>query len=200
MGPYELVGYDLFSGDDDDDDDDIGAIGADLLVGADDDDLIEALVSGAGDSEIVGAKAKAKSKAKRRALVRAIAKRRAGAVVRQGLATRRRYPFGFLPTNIGAGVTQAVPANPQNLIRSERLVVPSDIAFDFGIRDVKVGNSSQFVQNVEVPAACFSEVSIDTEVTFDTAEVGNQISLDVRNKSGGAIEFTAAIIGTVAKR
>lgn len=192
---------------DDDDDDISGAIGEllddDEVSG--DSDLLSALVSGMGDTEIVGSTAdllvgaKARKRAKATKLLKAIASRNSGAVVKTGLDKRRRYPLGFLPTTVAGGATSNIPSAPQNLYRAERLVIPSDIGFDFGIVDIKVGNQSQFVQNVEVPAALFSEVAIDTAVYFDTAEVGNQISLSARNKTAAPIEFTASFVGTVAK-
>jgi hypothetical protein len=200
-----------------DDDDDVGAIGADLIAAALDDDdddediagddeILEALVSGAGDSEIIGRKAlKARTSAKvkkalaKKKLLKRFAAKNGAAVVQRGLERKRRYPLGFVPTNVLAGVTQNIPAAPQNLFRPERLVIPSDIAFDFGVPDIKIGNQSQLVQDVELPGAIFSEVSIDTGVHFDTAEVGNQISCRARNKSAVAIEFSAAVLGTIAK-
>lgn len=188
MGRYDLIGLG------DDDDDEFGGIGADILFGGDDDDVLDALVSGAGNTEIIGA-----AKSKKAAILKALAKRNAGAVTQRALDRRRRYPLGFAVTSIAASSTANIAALPQNLFRPERLVIPSDIAFDLGVRDAKVGNSSQFAQNAEVPAALFSEVAIDTGVGFDTAEVGNQISLDIRNKTLVAVEFTAALVGTIAK-
>ena len=200
MGGYELVG----------DDDDFGSIGADLI--GDDMDLLEALaiegleddeiISGAGDTEIVGASRRGRGgsrKARKMAELRRLVAKNAGAVVNRGLDRRRRYPLGFIPTVIAAGTSSAVPSAPQNLFRPERLVIPSDIAFDLGVRDIKVGNQSQLVQSAEVPAALFSEVAINTGVTFDTAEVGNQVSVDVRNKSAAALEFSAGLVGAIAK-
>jgi len=185
MNGYEIVGFD-------DDDDISGSIGADI-IGADDDALMEALqVSGYGMQEIVGA-------VKANKLAKQIRARNAKVVTSRKPTSDRRYPLGFVPTSVGAGATLNIPGAPQNLFRPERLVVPSDIAFDFGVTDIKVGNTSQFVQNVEVPAALFSEVAINTAIQFDTAMVGNQISISVRNKSAGAIEFTAGAIGTIAK-
>ena len=190
MNGYELVGRDHY-----------GSIGADYISG--DDDLLEALaveglggdfISGIGDSEIVGRDGGNKSAELRRLIAR-----NAGAVVNRGLDRRRRYPLGFIPTAIAAAANTAIPSAPQNLFRPERLVIPSDIAFDLGVRDIKVGNSSQFVQSAEVPAALFSEVAINTGVTFDTAEVGNQVSVDMRNKSASALEFSAGLVGTIAK-
>lgn len=206
-GGYELVGHD------DDYDDDLGSIGAEL-IGLEDEDLLEALsvsgddyedddiISGAGDSEIVGRDRRRRGgrrMSRKAAELRKLIQRNAGAVVNRGLNRRRRYPLGFVPTAIAAGLQDSIPASPQNLFRPERLVLPSDIAFDLGVRDIKVGNQSQLAQSVEVPGALFSEVAINTGVTFDTAEVGNQISVDVINNSGASVTFSAGIVGTLAK-
>lgn len=188
-----------------------GSIGYDpSLIGDDPDALLEALavngmpdllVSGDGSSEIIGALVGAAQQGnpKARALVQKIASRNAGAVVQRELDRRRRYPLGVVPTSITAGTQSQIPASPQNLFRPERLVIPSDIAFDSGVVDIKVGNVSQFVQSAEVPGALFSEVAINTGVNFDTAEIGNQISATIRNKSGSTIEFSAGFVGTIAK-
>jgi len=197
-GPYDIVGNDWG-----------GSVGAD-------DALLRALsVSGLGDSEIIGADfigagdhlvgadfigaQAAAGNPRAKAVLHQLAMRHGGAVVQSGLNKRRRYPIGFVPTTVAAATAALIPAAPQNLFRPERLVIPSDIAFDFGVRDIKVGNQSQLVQSVEVPGALFTEVAIDTNVNFDTAEVGNQISVDVRNKTAGDIEFSAGSIGTIAK-
>lgn len=187
---YDIVGDD-FS----------GSIGAELLMGSDDEELLNALaVAGLGDSEIIGnAGSPGARQARAKAAIRKIAMKNAAGVVQTGLNRRRRYPLGFVPTDIVTATSELIPAAPQNLYRPERLVIPSDIAFDIGVRDIKVGNQSQLVQSVEVPGAIFSEVAIDTDVAFDTAEVGNQVSVDARNKSGATVEFSAALIGTVAK-
>lgn len=189
-----IMSYDLY-------DDIEGAVGGYDIVG-DDMDLEDLLIEGLGDSEIVGDDlliGAARRRPNRKAVARRLAQRNAAAVMKTGLDKRRRYPLGFVPTTITSGSTTSVPSSPQNLYRAERLVIPSDIAFDLGITDIKVGNQSQFVQNVEVPAAIFSEVAIDTAVHFDTAEVGNQVSVSARNKSASSVEFTAALIGTAAK-
>lgn len=188
-----------------------GAIGAaDLLLGGTMDEEamllsgLEDIIGGMGNTEIVGAAAHpavqaAQKQQKVNAALRQVALRNAGAVVQRGLDRRRRYPLGFVPTTVAAATSASIPSAPQNLFRPERLVIPSDIAFDTGVRDIKVGNQSQLVQSVEVPAALFSEVAINTGVTFDTAEVGNQVSVDVRNKSGASFEFSAGLVGTIAK-
>jgi hypothetical protein len=194
------------------DDDDFGEIGAELdlvagmgtaeIVGEDDEigdeDLLHALSIGAarrGNHRKASALKKAASK------LGEFRKIDPGAVaIRQrDLNKRRRFPLGFQPTTVTAGSTSNIPAAPQDMFRPERLVIPSDIAFDFGVQDVKVGNTSQLVSGGEVPAAIFTEVAIDTHVHFKTAEIGNQMSVSVRNKTAASIEFSAGVVGTVVQ-
>jgi hypothetical protein len=198
MSAFDIVG---------DDDDDYGSIGLDPQVVGDDMGFLnslvsgelDALISGDGTSEIIGAAARSNGNAKKKAALKQLAMRSAGAVIKRGLDRRRRYPLGVVPTTITAGNNATIPTTPQNLFRPERLMVPSDIAFDIGVTDVKVGNQSQFVETSEVPATMFSEVAVNTGVTFDTAEIGNQISVALRNKSLADVEFTAGFVGTIAK-
>lgn len=188
MSRYDLIGADLMgliAGDDDD----FGGIG--------DEGLLDALsVSGMGTTELIGSEQKEGA----RKVIQAIKNRQGVAVVQNRPNRKRRMPLGFAPTTITAALTGSIPGAPQNIYRTERLMIPSDIAFDLGVTDLKVGNQSQFVQTTEVPAALFSEVAINTAVEFDTAEVGNQISISVRNKDAvNDVVFTAAAVGTVAK-
>lgn len=192
MSGYDLVGAELMGLVAGLDDDDVGAIGA-----GDDEALLQALsVSGSGMTEIIGA---AQAAGARKALA-AVKAKKGMAVVENSPSRRRRMPLGFVPTTVVASGSATIPGAPQNIYRTERLMIPSDIAFDLGVTDMKVGNQSQFVQTTEVPAVLFSEVAINTGVEFDTAEVGNQISLAVRNKDTvNDVVFTAAAVGTVAK-
>lgn len=196
---FELVGTNSY-----------GSVGSDLFSGADSESLMHALsVSGLGNTELVGAGFDIVGAARNprhpqhgqaRHALEQLRMRHAKGVIDRPLNRERRYPLGFVPTTLPASTTALVPAAPQNLFRAERLVIPSDIAFDIGVVDVKVGNQSQLVQSVEVPAAMFSEVAIDTHVHFDTAEVGNQISIQARNKlTSGPVDFTAAMVGSLAK-
>lgn len=198
MSGFDIVG---------DDDDEYGSIGMDPQFVGDDMSFLNSLVSGDfdtfisgdGTSEIIGAAKAAAGNAKKKAALKQLAMRSAGAVIKRGLDRRRRYPLGVVPTTITAGNTATIPTTPQNLFRPERMVIPSDIAFDIGVTDVKVGNQSQFVETSEVPGTLFSEVAINTGVTFDTAEIGNQISVALRNKSLADVEFSAGFVGTIAK-
>lgn len=201
------MSYDIIGDDDLYDDDDVGAIGAVLIgdddddddyIGDDDDDLVAELVSGDGMSEIIGARRQRGRRTRGRRVARRIASR-GSMVVKRNPSRKRRYPLGFTPTDIATTLTSNIPSAPQSLFRPERLIIPSEIAPDIGVTDIKVGTQSQFAQNTEVPAAVFSEVAIGAEVHFDSAEVGNQVYVSARNKSGSTVNFTAALIGTVAK-
>lgn len=192
MSGYDIVGAELLGLVAGLDDDFAGSIGV-----SDDEAYLNALsVSGSGMTEIIGA---AEARGAQKAL-NAIKAKKGMAVVQNAPARRRRMPLGFVPTTVAASGTATIPAAPQNIFRAERLMVPSDIAFDLGVTDLKVGNQSQFAQSGEVPAVLFSEVAINTGVEFDTAEVGNQVSCAVRNKDTvNDVVFTAAAVGTVAK-
>jgi hypothetical protein len=120
------------------------------------------------------------------------------AVRTRRLDRRRRFPCGFDAKTVAASATDTAFSAPQFLFRPERIVVPSDIAFDLRVLDVKVGQTSQLVSGAPLPAAIFSEVAIDTNVSFRTAEIGNQIQLQLQNTTAAPVGFSAALIGTVA--
>lgn len=164
----------------------IGGDDLDLLMGADDDfDLL------------MGATAQGRTPSQQMARARNIDPN-AAAVIQRALNTRRRFPLGLPTLPIAAGATQELRTQPQFLFRPERLIIPSDIAFDLRITDVRVGTQSQFASTDPIPAAVFTEVSVNTAISFKTAEVGNLLSFTAFNASGAPVNFTAAVIGTSA--
>jgi hypothetical protein len=191
-----MIGYsrhDLLAGYDDDDAGSIGGDGTTEIVGADDLDVL----LGADDLDLLmGAAAPQRQ---RPAAVMHRARQidpNAVAVIQRRLSTRRKFPLGFPVVAIPAGGSALLETNPQFVFRPERLVVPSDIAFDIRLQDVKVGTQSQFVSTDPVPAAVFSEVAINTGISFKTAEIGNGVSFTAINIAAQQTLFSAAIIGT----
>ena len=75
-------------------------------------------------------------------------------------------------------------------------MVPSDIAGDFEINDLRIGKDSQFVSPQAVPSRVFSEQGVGVRMVFDTAQISQDIVLAITNTSGGDLPFGAAIIGT----
>jgi len=166
--------------------------GATLAIG----DEIERLMSAAGAADSMP------SKLQRLAQTMRMAREvdpRAVSVVDRPATRRREYPLGFesvTPGGILPGASEVVRADPQISFRGERFVVPSDISLFFSIDDIIVGKNSQFVSSGPVPASTFSEVAVGVRLNLDTANVGNLISIRVRNIGPDPLVFRATLIGT----
>jgi hypothetical protein len=126
----------------------------------------------------------------------------APAVVERPLRDMREFPLGFFQSGISAimGAIDVI-SRPQIVFRGERLVVPSSIASDFALIDIKVGNRSQLANSTALPAQVFQENAVGVRLALDTAVVAQDIALIVENVSvsGSAETFIAALIGTAAQ-
>lgn len=174
---YEIGDDDMFVGQDE----------VDALLGLDDDDYD------------VGAMRRLRRGPGGNALARAtLAKRvRGGAILREAPPTKaRQYPLSIdSVATIAAGATSIITTRPQVIFRPERLVVGQAIAPSFLINDLRVGKNSQFVNAGSVPAEGFSHQAQGVRLKCDTAQVGSDIVVSVTNTSGGALRFTAMLIG-----
>lgn len=94
---------------------------------------------------------------------------------------------------IAAGAVGTVPSTPQWCFRTEEVGITESVAKDFDVLDVKVGHRSQFLNGNVAPASAFCPKGA---VKFDTAQVGQVITMVVRNKSGAPARFQAAMFGT----
>ena len=75
-------------------------------------------------------------------------------------------------------------------------MVPSNIAPSFEILELTIGKSSQLVNaKFPVPAQTWTEVARDVEVRFQTCQVGQDISMVVRNIGEEPLVFRAAAVG-----
>jgi hypothetical protein len=121
-------------------------------------------------------------------------------VVNRPLRDMREYPLGFLQAGIGVGVTAEVISRPQVTFRGERLVIPTSVAANFALNDIKVGNRSQLVNSTSLPAEMFQENAIGIRLAMDTATVAQDIALSVTNSDPAySHTFRCAIVGTVAQ-
>ena len=102
-------------------------------------------------------------------------------------------------TDIPPGETRPVIARPQVIFRGERLVVPSSIAGDFVIEDIRVGNRPMFAASGGNSALVFSEGSTHVRLQMTTAAPGIDIVLLASNVSGAARRFRATLIGKGAE-
>jgi len=198
MSYADIVGYESIVGMDELDS--LDSVGDNIAIGDELADLYMATGANGGSPAVVQRNPTALRKlASQLDLARQVDPRAVGVVDRP--ATRRReYPIGFeaLADTPPAGVT-TVEARPQISFRGERLVIPSDISLFFVMDDLVVGKNSQLVAVGAIPAATFSEVGVGVRLNLDTANVGNLISLRVRNISADDQRFRATIIGTAVE-
>jgi len=118
---------------------------------------------------------------------------------KQALGLASTYPrkarvelLGFPPTNVPNGATLTITTQPQVLCKIFRIVIPSDIAFQFMVHEFKVGKWNLFANGEPVPAAMLDELASDIgELNPDTAQVNAQISITVENISNAPTIFRA---------
>jgi len=120
-------------------------------------------------------------------------------VVERPLTDIREFPLGFGPVPFPPGTEASVISRPQVVFRGERLVIPSTVAPFFSVIDIKVGNRSQLVNSVALPAQMFIETAVGIRLSMDTAAVAQDVALIVSNDTLMTTTFQAAIIGTAAQ-
>jgi hypothetical protein len=147
------------------------------------------------DGDMMGA---AKRKARSNAAKQAMMRRRvaAGALLRT-LPPRsaREFVIGLGSTAIPGLSSANINVQPQVIFRPERIVIPSNIAADFLITDIKVGKNSQLVSPGAIPAVVFVENAFGVRLKMDTAQIAQFITVSVTNQNGAARNFQGAIIG-----
>lgn len=164
----------------------------DLRLLAGDDSLEDLLLAGDGMQGI-------DEQVRQQAIAQIVAKN--GLVMRQQQPTSsRRFPMGFESNGlVAAGTSVTIVSRPQVLFRGERLTVPSDIAGDFVLDDLKIGKNSQLVAEGAIPCRVLQENAVDAEMQLDTAQVSQDISLSVTNIAGADRTFRASLLGRAAE-
>jgi len=132
------------------------------------------------------------------ATVAPLAGRSTGSLIRAQAPTKSRRTILPIESSaaIAAAATATVTARPQDIaFKPERLIIPTTLAPDFLIVDIKVGNRSQFTQSGNVPGEAFLPNSDDAMVDFDTLQTSQDFIMIVQNISGAARTFRAALFG-----
>ena len=192
----EMYG-DLLDGDDDSTGFEYTEILGDEFVEGDDD----ALGAFVGDDDMIGAflrKKKAQNNIRKDAAARAMARKRiaAGSLLR-GVPPRnsREYALGLGSTSVAGNSSANINVQPQVIFRPERLVVPSNLAVDFLITDIKVGKNSQLVSTGALPAVMFTEVAFGVRLKMDTCQIAMFVTVSVTNQNPAARNFQGGIVG-----
>ena len=148
---------------------------------------------------LVGAaSAKTQRNAQKRAMARDLMARR----VRSGALLRsvpprnaREYALGLGSTSVAGSSSANINVQPPVIFRPERLVVPSNLAMDFLITDIKVGKNSQLVSTGALPAVMFTENAFGVRLRMDTAQISMFVTVSVTNQNPAARNFQGGLVG-----
>jgi hypothetical protein len=120
-------------------------------------------------------------------------------VSRSDPTQRRQLIIGFDSVDdVPSGATVSVPTTIQDVFRGNRFIVPGSFAPAFIVQDIRIGTKSQFSSAQGVPAEVFVPEAL-SPLRLDTAQVGQQISINVTNRSGGPQRFLAGMYGDAAR-
>ncbi len=109
--------------------------------------------------------------------------------------------MGF--TTVALGAVATITIAPQRLFKPKLLSIPNSIALYFAITGVFVGQDSQLAAAGAFPCECFTETAVNAPIDWDTANIGNTITINIQNiePAGGAVSrvFSGMIIGLGVK-
>ena len=178
-----------------------GDILGELLGEMDGEDSSGAFVGDGSDGDdILGAvvRKKRQRNARKQAMARDLMARRvaSGALLRS-VAPRnaREYALGLGSTSVAGTSSANINVQPQVIFRPERLVVPSNLAVDFLITDIKVGKNSQLVSTGALPAVMFTEQAFGVRLKMDTAQISMFVTVSVTNQNPAARNFQGGLVG-----
>lgn len=158
------------------DDEYVGDDDLEALIAGDDDDI-------SGDDDEVGAKVKK--------VIRKLAK---------GGGMLGIIPVTSASVGAGATGTTEVKAVGGEWFKVIGLVVDDDIAGDFFISDIKIGNKPIFLSDGEIAATMFKQSAVNKPtINSQTVKSGGVVVLKTRNASAGALVFNGALIVRVVK-
>lgn len=180
---HEIVGAEEIIGE-------MGAIGAEL------DEILDSVVSGNGGNG-TQAVSRMRQLAGKMQTLRQVDPS-AVAVVNSSPNRRRYWHAPFPATAFAAAAAATLQMQPQELYRTERMFIPSSLANDFIVTTLQVGQKNQLLVAGEINGSVFSEVAVRSFLNLDTANVGNTISLTLRNDGLVAATPRPDLLGTAA--
>lgn len=113
---------------------------------------------------------------------------------------RRQFaPLTTAAVTLAAAATTSLSIRPQRPFRVERLIIqgttPGDIN-SLAVQDIKVGATSQFVNNGLLPGLFFDTLAFDANVRFDSSNPGVDITVSIINIGAAPVVFVAGFVGT----
>lgn len=171
------------------------------FVGDDDESGLEEILGGddSGEEDLLGAiLRKKRGKGNKRAMARELLRRRvnSGTLLRSvSPRSSREYALGLGSTSVAGNSSANINVQPQVIFRPERLVIPSNIAMDFLITDIKVGKNSQLVSTGALPGLMFTENAFGVRLKMDTAQISMFVTISVTNQNPNARNFQGGLVG-----
>lgn len=95
-------------------------------------------------------------------------------------------------TDILPGAIQAIRVQPQKRCKPKRLVVANPEWWR--IRNVLVGNKPQFIAQGSLPGILFTQDATDVTFIGDTAQIGQDVIVEVQNQTGANHRFEAGLM------
>jgi hypothetical protein len=125
----------------------------------------------------------------------------AGLIMRQAQPTKaRRFPLGFdSVTPVPAGAVISIQSRPQVTFKPQRLIIPSTIGPSFLILALSVGKNPQTVAVSPNLGLVFSEQGWGVDLDCDTANIGQDVTMQVQNITGAPVRFFGSLIGPAAE-
>lgn len=104
-----------------------------------------------------------------------------------------KQPIGFdSETDILPGASRYITKKPQKRSKPFRLVL-QDPEF-WRVKNVLVGNKPQFVSAGAIPGIAFSHDTVGVELIGDTCQIGQDLIIEVENRTGANHRFEAVLI------
>lgn len=102
-------------------------------------------------------------------------------LVDQGPTQARIQDLGFPTTTTTSSATANISSSPQVWFRADRVFIASSIVGQYTVGSILVGNKEQLLNGNPVPAVMYSELCVDTGVSYDTAQPAVSITIQVTN-------------------
>jgi hypothetical protein len=122
-----------------------------------------------------------------------------GTVLVDGVPTiTRQWPFPMPDAAAGPGAPTSSANTAQLIVRPTRLTI-AETTGPSVLTDIAVGQRSQFInRGGVVPVAMFGPTATDSLVNFDTAQIGNSITLDYLNNGLASTIISSALLCVTA--
>lgn len=102
-------------------------------------------------------------------------------------------PLGFRPLTVAAGSTAHWITSPLVDFDGKRLVI--DGGCHVVINDIKIGMCSALAASGPIPGSLFSVDSFPCCLNLPRARIGQQVSINLTNVTGGPLTLHAALLG-----